>query len=432
MDQTFIKSVTRVVLFAFLYSFVVHDPAYAVVTLAKENNDAQKIVNAMESPSLPVKYGRVSDGYCALGNENGKLGSGNDAGESKKQRWETSQQTLQFPASQLMYNPSRLVVLIQDLHCNPTVQRNISDIVKYFDTHNNLKSIYVEGAPRGPLDITPLTGIADKDIKQRSLDRLLNAGVLSGAVYYAATVNKQDVFGLEDDALYQQNLLRIRRLLARQDEFTDTTLSFNRMMRAVKARFVSSELRAWDSKLRDSSETKRYKAIEAAAKKTGISLYLYPNLQRMLAQRYFSKKISFKKLPNQLRDYLSDLKQTVPFSVYNALNQKLEGGATDSEYYLALGEVGRQYAPQLARRHAEVTKFLAYVELTFSINPMSLVAEERDFTRRALDALAKSKADSDVLFLEDMAKMLSSFAELGITPPRTMPSSKPTLINSPP
>ena len=205
-------------------------------------------------------------------------------------------------------------------------------------------------------------------------------------------------------------------MLAQQDDFSDTTRQFGREVAEINRRFASSDFRRWDAKLRAARDDKRYQALQDAAKRTKISLYLYPNLARLLAQRKLRQTISFKKLPTKLRDYLADLRGVIPFAAYNALSQKLEGGATDSEYYLALGEAGRQYAPKLARRHADVIKFLDFVSLSFSINPMALVAEERVFTRNALEALSKSKTDRDVLFLEDMSRLLTQFASLAITP----------------
>ncbi|MDD4166579.1 MAG: hypothetical protein PHN29_06115, partial [Endomicrobiaceae bacterium] len=83
-------------------------------------------------------------------------------------------------------NQDKLIVYIQDLHANPSVQKNIAKIIDNLDKSYGVDKILVEGAPFAALD----TGMIDL-LKEYNLSNLLlNEGILSGTEYYLANYNK--------------------------------------------------------------------------------------------------------------------------------------------------------------------------------------------------------------------------------------------------
>ena len=106
---------------------------------------------------------------------------------------------------------NNLVVFIQDLHGNPSVQKNISEIIKDLDTKYGVDTILLEGIPEGKADISVL-----QELKKHNVaDALLKSNVLSGPEYYLI---KNDTYakicGLENWSLYINNIKRNAQILS--------------------------------------------------------------------------------------------------------------------------------------------------------------------------------------------------------------------------
>ena len=112
----------------------------------------------------------------------------------------------------------RVVINIQDLHCHPKVQRNISNIIETFDKSYGVNKVYLEGA-YGKVD----TSWINKKIQEYSmpelLDKMLETGRLTGAEYYSALSGKNQIIsGLEEKGPYLENLKRFGNIIENQEK----------------------------------------------------------------------------------------------------------------------------------------------------------------------------------------------------------------------
>jgi hypothetical protein len=69
----------------------------------------------------------------------------------------------------------QLVINIQDLHCHPQVQRNISKILSVLDEKYGLKEVYVEGG-YGNISTSWLCNVKDKVFRKEILETLVDQG----------------------------------------------------------------------------------------------------------------------------------------------------------------------------------------------------------------------------------------------------------------
>ena len=379
---SFIQLVARIVLAAFLYSFVAFEPLYGITT----GSDTK--ANATARAALDEQLGKL-----VLSARQGRISEGAYSGNK------------------------RLVIFVQDLHCNPEVQHNISDILSFFDTKYGLNKIFVEGSPEGKTDLTLFTGISDPAIKEKTLDSLLNEGLLSGAVYYGAKNNKENICGLEKWDLYKQNADRMAKLLGGKAAATEECAALDSMLSQSMGLLGSTRLKfaAYNYSEAEKS-TKRYRLLEQEAVKAGLSLQLYPNLRRQIEVGRLNSRIHFKKLPNDLQAFLKGIQEKTPYGVYKTLADKLSDNTRDGEFYLNLQEVSYTYAPNLLAKYPNVANFLEYVRLNYSVNPMALVEEEARFKLAVLNSSSKTLIDRELIFMQGMTDMLKGFATLGMTP----------------
>jgi hypothetical protein len=97
------------------------------------------------------------------------------------------------------------ILLIQDLHFNYSVQRNISRLLEFFNKQGLMgTNVAVEGAT-GEVDDSLLTGIKDAKVKEEVSDFLMHNGELTGAQYFAV-LHGGALQGVENPELYNANL----------------------------------------------------------------------------------------------------------------------------------------------------------------------------------------------------------------------------------
>lgn len=135
-----------------------------------------------------------------------------------------------FTAPQ-MGTPAPLVILIQDLHGNQAVQRNIARLLDAVNRKTDF-ALGVEGA-EGVIDSSVMALFPDSTLKKKALDFLLSQDEISGAEYFAALRGEAHrLHGVEEQRLY----------LANRDQFRATWETRYALSRALAG--IDQELAA--------------------------------------------------------------------------------------------------------------------------------------------------------------------------------------------
>lgn len=375
--SAFMRVTAIITLCAFIYSFVIYEPLRASVEFAQDQHSVKEIKDKLENFVLPYRYGRIMGGYGA--------------------------------------DTNRLVVYIQDLHCNPEVQKNIYEIINVISNRYGVNKIYMEGAPKGKVDAS-LLNVIPEETRNKVFENLLCKGLIGGAEYYGITKAQDKLYGLEDWNVYKANLLRIQKLLENKEENKSISENLNQSLRKIQSKYLSENIWKLEKTLNDASNQKRYLKYEKLGNKYGENVNSYPNLARYIKLLRLKNSISFKRIPEELQRFVGELKTIVPFGVYQALVSKLEDPNREEEYYFGLSEVAKKYAPDINKKYPDVSQFLEYITLNYQINPVYLVAEESSFVERVISKKADNETDKEVIFLSGMIKKFNNLAELKLTP----------------
>ena len=111
----------------------------------------------------------------------------------------------------------KVFINIQDLHSHSEVQKNISNIIEIFDNKYGVKNVYLEGA-YGQVSTKWLTVGKDEKVKRAVLEKMIEAGRLTGAEYYSAIKGKTEIIkGLESKEEYFDNLKRFGAIIGNQE-----------------------------------------------------------------------------------------------------------------------------------------------------------------------------------------------------------------------
>ncbi len=375
-----IKTITVIVLSFFVYTFILYEPLIGITKLIDETKQIQQIIKKIDKFVLPYKFGRIVEGNYT--------------------------------------SSDCLIIYIQDLHCHPEVQKNIYEIIKLFDNKYNISKIFVEGAPEGKIDIKILSSIPDREIKNMTLDSLLNKGLISAAEYYSIVNNKDKLYGVEKWDTYLSNYNRIKNIILNKDKYIKISNVLNYKIDLLKRKYLSKKIKKMEKLL--SQEKKHnpaeyYLVIENLCKKLDIGINFYPNLKKYIRMVKLNKELNFRHLAKELRYYFKELQNIIPYGIYSALTEKMKDSNKLEEYYLSLLTVAKEYTPDIKYKYPNLDKFFEYIQLNYSINPIYLTIEERILIRNILNLFSTKQLDKEILFLSDMAQHLKNFLDLKIT-----------------
>jgi len=102
-------------------------------------------------------------------------------------------------------------ILLQNVHCNKSVQYAISDILKQLKSQGLLPArIAVEGAV-GLINIAALQGGLDDQARREMADSLVSTGELTGALHFVLSEGQGELYGVEAADLYETSVKMFRR-----------------------------------------------------------------------------------------------------------------------------------------------------------------------------------------------------------------------------
>ncbi|MDR1695858.1 MAG: metallophosphoesterase [Endomicrobium sp.] len=303
---------------------------------------------------------------------------------------------------------NKFLVFIQDLHCNPEVQKNISQIISSLDEKIGLDKVILEGVPDGKVKNNVFLSLPD-NLKYPVVENLLNEGFLTGVELYSVENNKDNVYGVENWQLYLENLYRASGLLQRKNYIIEETAPFRK---AVKK---SSKSKAGYLSRLSSGERgdKWYSDLGRASVDYRKPFYEYPELGKYLDLKNASKKINIKSVMSELEKYIAELKNTLPYKEYQELSKKHDN---QNEYFIALykAAVGGDFISFISK-YPNLYLFLAYSYQSDKIMPLTLYESEEAYVKGILDEALKDNDIADTILVSKMTGLLSPFFSTEMT-----------------
>jgi len=275
----------------------------------------------------------------------------------------------------------RVIINIQDLHCHPKVQKNISNIIDLFDKRYGVKTVYLEGA-YGNVDTSWVAGGVDANYKSKLLDKMIETGRLTGAEYYSALSGKTHIIkGLETKEPYLENLKRFGDILENKDKIELILKSVDKSTQDLKNKYYDRrqfklEQLAKDFAAGKINSEKYYILLSKHINKLGIDIYKYENTLSYMNLLAMQNDLKFAKITEELQHLVLLLKEQLPFNAYKMLLDSTGNFAQVDKLYEYLMKITRQYNLDLSVNYPELNKYFGYVELSQKINPLDLITEE--------------------------------------------------------
>lgn len=304
-----------------------------------------------------------------------------------------------------------VVINIQDLHCDYSVQKNISSIIEEILNKYEIKNIFVEGAI-GNVDTSFLSSISSK-YKHNILDMLLKEGKITGTEYYSAISDKSDLLkGVEQKDIYLKNINRLAKIINSKKEVSAYLSKISKEIDFLKSKHLQSKNKQFNELLKQEenkilSQEQFLNKLVAYAKDNNISLKNYKNLEIYLG--LFNNFIDDKRVQKELIVLLNEIKKTLSHNEYNQF-VKLTSNLKDVlklqsfiENFCSIKNINLQNS------YPNINKFFLFNEQSLKYNPIELVKEERKLIDVLRTYLSESQAELEISYLCDFEQFYKGY-----------------------
>lgn len=326
-------------------------------------------------------------------------------------------------------NSDLVVVNIQDLHSNPSVQLNIKNILTSIDKQYQVKQVFIEGG-YGDVDISWLYKIPDLKDRNNLADSLLANGRLTGSEYFAYKTGRNTVLkGLEDEQVHKNNLKTLSAIMDRQEfynaglqkikadiDFINASQASNKNFRLNKivsrhnngvidtAKFYKLLLKAVKEINKNPKDYKNIMPVDLSDF-TNINKYINVNLA----------KINRKKLSDEINLFLSDIKSRMTYAEYSEIVKNTDGFSDVNKFVRHIQSLSGVYKIDLAKKYPVLYVYANVSISAESVNPVELINEERILLNNLRQAFSKNNTEYEVSFLADFYDIFKKYMTNSLT-----------------
>ncbi len=271
--------------------------------------------------------------------------------------------------SRFLGNSGKLIINIQDAHCNYEAQTNIVKILETLIKSHNLKLISVEGAD-GLIDTTWFKAFPDEQVREEVAGYFMKKGEITGPEFLAITKNyPTKLFGAENRSYYIQNLNAFTSSYPLKADTEKYYNSIKGALNRLKGFIYTADLKDMDVKAADYDSKKMQfndyiRFLQSMADKCKLNLRSYENLFRLISVLSYEKKIDFTvtdKERSALIDELSKLfsKDALTDLVSQSMAFK-SGKITSVEFYAYLKKAAVDNSIDLSKKYPNLYNYTIY------------------------------------------------------------------------
>lgn len=304
----------------------------------------------------------------------------------------------------------KLVIHIQDAHCNPGVQHNISGMLSELNANYNVDMIGIEGASRW-VSTAILNAIPNKELREKVNQKLVNDSIIYGSTEFVANQDEFNalLFGVETRDLYIKNLLCYGEAAkARKDGLAQVDL-ISGALASLQPKMLNEKLNNYMDKKasysnRETTFSEYLMALAQIAESESVSMDIYPNIKTVLKTYKLEDGIDFDKVDTERTEMIDKLsanlgKDKLEELVSNSLKFRT-GKMEAAEYYTYLEKL----MPQ-GNSYTNLRKYINYVQLNAGLNKNALTEERAKLEDAIKGSLAKTAEEKDFIALSEQVAM---------------------------
>ncbi|MBD3380282.1 MAG: protein kinase [Candidatus Omnitrophica bacterium] len=317
----------------------------------------------------------------------------------------------------------KVIIHIQDAHCNRFAQQKVSDILSYLNEEYGFSLINLEGG-EGPYDLSTFTSISGEAIRQEVAEYFLEKGEINGAEFFA--INNPDsvqLWGIENSELYLENLNVYRESLEYKKEALDMIRRLFGLYGKLKRRSYSRELFRVDDMYR------RYKEREIDLKKYLAFVYEkaalldvdtgpYRNTGLLVKAMDREDRIDFERANSQRDELIELLKRRLSRNEIRGLVAKTVDFKTKrisrKDFYRYLLARGTEAGLDMSG-FAQLSDYVEYVSIFEGADKFLVMSEVEELTDKIKYTLCENAGQRRLVDISKILILTESIFELTLT-----------------
>ncbi|MFH1837146.1 MAG: hypothetical protein ABH862_03430, partial [Candidatus Omnitrophota bacterium] len=304
---------------------------------------------------------------------------------------------------------------IQDAHSSLSAQYSIAKLLETLVEDYDLELIALEGAS-GYIDTSLLGTFPDKRIRRDTASFLMREGRMSAGEFFAITSDDKNLslYGIEDDALYRENVNSFRGLADDRAEKTANLTALLEQLDLLAVKMWTKELAEFN---RDSYEHRERKlSFSAYWNRAGelteqhkIDISKYPEISKLLSSMELEKTIDFTKANTERKQLIDEISKGQDKNVLEilvlkslAFKQNKISQADYHEYLVTLAENEGIAADQ----YENLIMFTKYVTLYESIELMGLYREIKVLEDEIREKMYRTDREREIFEMIRMTQLI--------------------------
>ncbi|MFH1415288.1 MAG: phosphoglycerate kinase, partial [Elusimicrobiota bacterium] len=369
LNSIYIRITSWLLVVSFVFVYICSDYAYAVKYV--ERSIAE---NRCDYIDIPIEYGKVIGRHTARGSD-------------------------------------RQVIIIQDLHANYEVQKNVRDILQYIDNNFGISKIGLEGSS-SQVDTSLLASIPDEEIKTDVIDYFMKKGYVTGAEAYAGYNNISALEGLETASLYEQDTRLLLSSLNKREEFVETLERIKFILKTVEDEICSSDLRKFRSQYinyrqKELSPTDFHRYMSLWAKNTGRAISdISSEYSKFMTLNSKFEALDYREVEKEYQKLLKKI------DISSEDGSSLKTVLKELNNFFRAPEALHKEMTRIIRTDRQFSNLRGYIEcleLSKEINTYKVMKEEDRVIKEIAAGLCESEDEKDYLFIANYTLLLVKY-----------------------
>lgn len=315
---------------------------------------------------------------------------------------------------------STVVVNIQDLHCDYSVQKNICSIIKELDKNYKISKIYVEGG-YGTIDLSLLDKINPK-FKDTLIENLLKEAKITASEYYALKTNNEDkLHGVENKDVYLKNIERLKNIVSNKEKNLKYLANIEKEIDILKTKYLSNENKELSETILNYekgniSQDLYFKSLIEYSKQFKINIKNYKNMLSYLGLSDENNTINYDNLKKEIVKTVNELKNNLSYDQFATVSKLTNDFQNISEFKKVIEKYNKEYEKDILKNTPNLETYINLKEKMSSFNPLELVKEEKNLVNAIRTFLSKNKTELEIAYLSDFEKYFKGYVLASLTP----------------
>ncbi|MCX5679002.1 MAG: UTP--glucose-1-phosphate uridylyltransferase [Candidatus Omnitrophica bacterium] len=263
----------------------------------------------------------------------------------------------------------KLIIHIQDAHCNYEAQSNIAKIIESLVKNDSLSFVSVEGAD-GLIDTSWFKAFPDAEVRKEVANYFMKKGEITGPEFLSITTDYPiKLFGAETREYYIQNLNAFTASYPSKEETEKYLNGIKAVLNKLQSFIYNDDLKAMDAKSREHESKKiqfneYVRFLQSEAEKHKINLRQYENLFKLINVLTYEKKIDFSVTDKERSAVIDEFSKVLPKDILTELvNKSISfkvGKIASSEYYEYLRNLAAKNGIELLKNYPNLSNYIIY------------------------------------------------------------------------